>query len=106
MFQTGQIDLTIIGRLMRENPNLIRKVNFKDGEHQLLNIAISSMKQPDNYGNDLTVSCKPKDAPIDNKWYIGKLKTWPEKGNSASAPSSPQASVPSAEAEGNNSLPF
>lgn len=90
MFATIQIDLTAIGRLVRENPDLAKKVNFKDGQHQLLNIIVGDKREEDKFGNNLNVNCKPKDAPKDNKWYIGQGKLWPENNSAQTAtPSAP-----------------
>ena len=46
-FLNVQIDLTVIKDRMIEIEQYIKKVNFKDGEHKLLNIVVAPMK-PEN----------------------------------------------------------
>lgn len=95
MFITLQIDLTVVGRLMRENADLVKKVNFKDGEHQLLNVIVGDRKEVDNFGNNLNISCRPKDAQKDNKWYIGKGKLWPDNDSNVSIHDNVPSPLPS-----------
>ena len=47
----GQLDLTKLGDIARKNPELVKKVQFRDGrEHQLLNVSILAKDEPDQYG--------------------------------------------------------
>lgn len=47
----GQLDLTRLDNLINEHPEALRKVQFKDGEHLLLNIEVREKPQADQYGN-------------------------------------------------------
>lgn len=106
MFITLQIDLTAIGELMRENPNLCKEVEFKDGsKHKMLNLAVGDKKNP-NGKFDLNVNCKPQGVPTDVKWYIGSgcsnpggktPNPTPDAGQPVSTPST---SVPTGDSVG------
>lgn len=101
MFQTHQINLTQIGKLVRENPDLVKTVTFSDGSKaQFLNITISTMRNPDKAGNTETISCRPKGAEPDNKYYVGKGRIWNENNNHSSSQPAPQASA------ADDNLPF
>ena len=56
----GSLDLTLLGNLVRNHPELVREVQFKDGMHKLLNVDVLEKRQQDNYGNIATIkaSCK------------------------------------------------
>ena len=57
----GSIDLTKLGQIVRQHPELVKVANMKDGtQHQFLNIDISPKQQTDQYGNVayLKVACK------------------------------------------------
>lgn len=82
----GQIDLTLISRLMKEQPSLIKKVQFKDGEHMLLNVNVGLRQQPSNIGctHYIRASVKRDDAVPGMKYYLGDLKP-STFGNNATA---------------------
>ena len=72
----GTLDLTLIGRIVRNHPELIRKVQFKDGEHQLLNIDVHEKREQDQYGNAayIKTACK-KDLQREGiNYYLANLK--------------------------------
>lgn len=73
----GQIDLTLLGELVRQHEDLARKVTFRDSsEHLMLDISIFTLQKPDRFGNTLTIKarCK-KDEQIQGlTYYVGKLK--------------------------------
>lgn len=73
----GQIDLTLLGHIVRTNPDLIKKVTFKDGkEHQLINIGVYERKQQSQHGSThyIKVSCE-KDKQVEGcSYYISDLK--------------------------------
>lgn len=92
MYILAQIDLTKLGNLLRENPDLTKKIQFKDGEHQLLSVIIGEKRETDKAGNNLNITCKPKGVPYDSKWYIGDGKTQTETAQPA--PSAPNPATP------------
>ena len=103
----GQLDLTSLGNLVRQHPELVREVEFKDGKHKLLNVDVMSKMQQDQYGNvaSIKASCKKADRKEGVNYYLANLKVsqyqdqnqqkeQPKKANNSSA------------AEGNDDLPF
>ena len=49
----GQLDLSKLGDFVRQNPEAVKVVTFKDGTtHKMLNVSISERRQVDNFGND------------------------------------------------------
>ena len=72
----GSLDLTVLGKLVRQHPELVRKVNFKDGEHQLINIDVFGKQQPDQYDNVATIkaSCKKDQQKEGLSYYLANLK--------------------------------
>lgn len=105
----GQLDLTILGQLCRQHPQLIKKVNFRDGEHQLLNIDLFAKQQADQYGNVAVIkaSCK-KDERKDNlNYYIANLKVsnYQDNGNQQQ-PSNQNGGSQQPASDGADQLPF
>ena len=72
----GTLDLTVLGKIVRQHSGLVRKVMFKDGEHQLLNIDIFEKQQPDQFGNVAAIkaSCKKDNRKEGLNYYIANLK--------------------------------
>lgn len=72
----GSLDLTVLGKLVRQHPELVRKVNFKDGEHQLINIDVFGKQQPDQYDNVATIkaTCKKDQQKEGLSYYLANLK--------------------------------
>ena len=72
----GSIDLTLLGRLVRQHPELVKRVQFKDGEHQLLNIDVHEKREQDQYGNVAYVkaACKKDDQREGVNYYLANLK--------------------------------
>lgn len=72
----GQIDLTKIGNIVKNHPELVKHIQFKDGEHKLLNISILAKDEPDKYGNTSVVkaSCKKDDERQGVNYFLGDLK--------------------------------
>jgi hypothetical protein len=74
----GQLDLTLIGQIVKQQPELVKKVNFKkDGkEHQLINVSIlvNDDGQPNQYGKvgAVRMDCKEKKDGI--SYFVGDLK--------------------------------
>jgi hypothetical protein len=72
----GQLDLTKLGRIAKQHPELVKRVKFKDGEHQLLNIDIHNRKEADGHGNTafIKASCKREEERQGVSYFIGDLK--------------------------------
>lgn len=72
----GSLDLTVLGKLVRQHPELVREVDFKDGKHQLLNIDVFGKQQADQYGNVATIkaSCKKDQQKPNLSYYLANLK--------------------------------
>lgn len=107
----GSIDLTLIGRIVRQHPELIRKVQFKDGEHQLLNIDIHDKREADQYGNVayIKAACKKGQQREGINYYLANLKLSQFQDEQQQSPvpnaqpyNQQQAPAPSSE----NDLPF
>ena len=73
----GSIDLTLLGQIVREHPELKRDVQMKDGTtHSFINIDVYDKMQPDQFGNlgSIKVSCKKENRKENLKYYIANLK--------------------------------
>ena len=72
----GQIDLTKIAAIVQQQPELVRKATFQDGEHMLLAVNINDMQRTDAYGNTHTITayCRKDDRQQNLNYFIGNLK--------------------------------
>lgn len=73
----GSIDLTKLGQIVRQHPELVKTVNMKDGtQHKFLNIDVNEKQQPDQYGNVayVKVSCKKAEQRQGLNYYLTDLK--------------------------------
>ena len=73
----GSLDLTKLGVIVRHHPELIKKVQFKDGStHQMLNININQKYHEDAYGNVAYMKAAVKRAEEKNgvSYFLGELK--------------------------------
>ena len=72
----GQLDLTLLGKLVRNHPELVRKAQFRDGEHQLIAVDISARREVDQYGNiaNIKASCKRDEQKDGLNYYLANLK--------------------------------
>lgn len=88
----GQIDLTILGRLVRNHPSLVKKVQFKDGEHQLLNINVNERQQASEKGNThyIRASVKKEEMVHGVNYYLGDLKPSTFGGNNVQQQQQPR----------------
>lgn len=106
----GSLDLTILGKLVRQHPELVRKVNFKDGEHQLLNIDVFQKQQPDQYDNVATIkaSCKKDQQKEGLNYYLANLKVSQYQNDNQQPQQRPasQQPAPQQSANDNDDLPF
>jgi len=80
----GNLDLTVLGNLVRQHPELVRIVDFKDGKHKLLNIDVFEKQQADQYGNVATIkaSCKKDQQKEGVCYYLSNLKVSQYQNNS------------------------
>lgn len=102
----GSIDITKLGQLMRQHPELVRVANMKDGtQHQFINIDISPKQNgADQYGNVayLKAACKKTEQKQGLNYYLADLKL-----SQNSQPASAQAPIAgTTDNNANNGLPF
>lgn len=100
----GSLDLTKLGQIVRQHPELVKTVNMKDGtQHKFLNIDINEKQQADQYGNTayLKVSCKRDQQKQGLNYYLCDLKQSQNNGQQYAQQAPQQAS-----AGGDNDLPF
>ena len=105
----GSLDLTVLGKLVRQHPELVRKVNFRDGEHQLINIDVFGKQQPDQYDNVATIkaTCKKDQQKEGLSYYLANLKV-SQYQNDSQQHQQParQQPAPQQSANDNDDLPF
>lgn len=73
----GSIDLTKLGVIVREHPELIKEVTFKNGEvHKFLTIYINNKNQEDQYGNVAYIKAgvKREEEKQGVNYYLADLK--------------------------------
>ena len=73
----GSIDLTKLGQIVRQHPELVKTANMKDGTaHQFINIDVAEKQQTDQYGNTayLKVACKKEQQKQGINYYLCDLK--------------------------------
>lgn len=102
----GQLDLTALGKVVRQQPNLVKKVNFKDGEHQLINIRIFDKDTPDEHGNTgfIKIGVKKDEEQQGLRYFIANLK--PAEQNGQQQPSNNQQPRQQEEMPNGDDLPF
>ena len=101
----GQLDLTVLGKIVRQHPELIKKITFKDGEHQLINIDVFEKQQADQYGNIATIkaSCKKDQQKQGVNYYLANLKVSQYQNNSQQQTQQP---APPLAPQDDSDLPF
>ena len=104
----GSLDLTVLGKLVRQHPELVRKVNFKDGEHQLINIDVFGRQEADQYGNLATIkaSCKKDQQKQGLNYYLANLKNSQYQGDGQQQQQAQPKQQPAPAADDANVLPF
>ena len=104
----GSLDLTVLGKLVRQHPELVRKVNFKDGEHQLINIDVFGRQEADQYGNLATIkaSCKKDQQKQGLNYYLANLKKSQYQGDGQQQQQAQPKQQPAPAADDANVLPF
>lgn len=73
----GTLDLTKINNLITAHPEAVRRVQFKDGEHALLNIDVREKPQADQYGNTAYI----KNYHKGESTYLADLKPSKQQGS-------------------------
>ena len=102
----GNLDLTVLGNLVRQHPELVREVDFKDGKHKLINIDVYEKQQADQYGNVATIkaSCKKDQQKQGVNYYLANLKVSQYQNNNNQQPQQPAPQQTSD--NGSDDLPF
>ena len=69
----GSLDFTVLCRLWKQHKELFRMVDFKDGQHALLNVNFCERQQPDEHGNThyMKANCKKADQREGVNYYVG-----------------------------------
>ena len=73
----GSLDLTKLGQIVRQHPELVKTANMKDGTtHQFINIDINEKQETDQYGNAayVKVACKKDQQKQGLNYYLTDLK--------------------------------
>lgn len=102
----GTIDLTKLGNIVRQHPELVREVTFKNGEiHKVINVNINQKQQEDQYGNVayVKVGVKKDDEKQGLNYFLGDLKV-SKFGTEQKPQQQAQYYAPSPNSE--NDLPF
>ena len=101
----GNLDLTVLGNLVRQHPELVRIVDFKDGKHKLLNIDVFEKQQTDQYGNVATIkaSCKKDQQKEGVCYYLSNLKVSQYQNNNQQQTQQP---APPLAPQDDSDLPF
>ena len=102
----GNLDLTVLGNLVRQHPELVRIVDFKDGKHKLLNIDVFEKQQADQYGNVATIkaSCKKDQQKQGVNYYLANLKVSQYQNNNSQQQT--QQPAPPLAPQDDSDLPF
>lgn len=103
----GSLDLTKIGQIVRQHPELIKTVNMKDGtQHKFLNIDINPKQGGvDQYGNVayIKASCKKAEQKQGIRYYLCDLKLSQNQQQQQHAAAPAQ---PSQQSSNSDDLPF
>ena len=103
----GSLDLTKLGQIVRQHPELVKVANMKDGtQHKFLNIDISPKQQADQYGNVayLKVACKKADQKQGLNYYLSDLKL--SQNSQSQQQAAPQPAQSTSVPRGDDDLPF
>ena len=101
----GSIDLTKLGQIVRQHPELVKSVNMKDGtQHQFINIDVNEKQEPDQYGSTayVKVACKKEQQKQHLSYYLCDLKPSQYGSRQQAAPQQ----QPEQKQDGSNDLPF
>lgn len=92
----GSIDLTKLGKIVRQHPELVKTVNMKDGtQHKFIGIDVFEKQQADQYGNTayLKVSCKKDQQKEGLNYYLSDLKPSQYGNNTQQTANTPESDV-------------
>lgn len=91
----GKIDLTRLGQIIKAHPERIKRVQFKDGEHQLIDINVRE-KARDNYDNVayINVGVRSADRKEGVNYFIADLKASQYEGEGQKQANPPQQAAP------------
>ena len=72
----GQIDLTKLGQIVKNHPELVKNITFKDGVHKLLDISVNARQQTGQHGEAayIKAKCKKDEQREGVNYYVGDLK--------------------------------
>lgn len=105
----GSLDLTKLGQIVRQHPELVKVANMKDGtQHKFLNIDINAKQQTDQYGNVayLKAACKKAEQREGLNYYLCDLKLSQHQQQAAAPQPAPQQPTPSESPTAEDDLPF
>ena len=105
----GSIDLTKLGQVVRQHPELVRVANMKDGtQHKFLNIDISPKQQPDQYGNVayLKAACKKSEQKQGLNYYLCDLRLSQNNQQQGQTQILPSAAAQQPDTTAADDLPF
>ena len=100
----GSLDLTKLGQIVRQHPELVKTANMKDGTtHQFINIDVAEKQQADQYGNTgyIKVACKKDQQKQGLNYYLTDLR--PSQYGNQQQSSQPQQQ---AQVSNESDLPF
>lgn len=91
----GKIDLTRLGQIIKAHPERIKRVQFNDGEHQLIDINVRE-KARDNYDNVayINVGVRSADRKEGVNYFIADLKASQYYGEGQKQANPPQQAAP------------
>lgn len=105
----GSIDLTKLGQIVKQHPELVKTVNMRDGtQHKFLNIDINEKQQADQYGNVayMKASCKKAEQKQGLNYYLCDLKESQNSNQQQPQRQQPAPPQQSAAANDESDLPF
>lgn len=103
----GSLDLTKLGQIVRQHPELVKTVNMKDGTtHQFINVDVNEKQQTDQYGNTayLKVACKRDNQKQGLNYYLCDMK--PSQNNQQQPAQQSQQTQHTPASDGSDGLPF
>lgn len=104
----GQINLTKLGQIVKQHPELVKEFDSKDGKQKVININVLGKEEADKYGNTgcVTVACKKEQQKLGTSaYFVGDLKPSGEKNEKPKTPSIDEP-IPPLFDDNNNDLPF
>lgn len=84
----GSLDLTELGNIVRNHPELVSEVQLKDGTtHKYIKVDVWDKGQIDQFGNAaaIKVSCKRDNRINGLRYYIANLKLSERRNTSSGA---------------------